>query len=466
MRILLVSPPSGELTIGLKHLAKVEPLGLEIIGAAVSADHQVELLDMELDTDLSSMLQRFQPDIVGASAQIVQTYSAKRVLHAAKQFNPRILTVLGGHHATLCPEEFNAPYIDAIVLGEGVPAFREIVDRQRQGRSFDDVAGLALPRNGRLVYTTPRPLPTSLDHQPLPDRSLTAKYRSRYYYLFESPVASIQTSMGCTFPCNFCSCQKFSQRHFIARSPELVVEDLSRIEQEFVMFCDDHSFIDVKRMERLHDLIVERGLRKRYFAYTRADCVVQHPQVFEKWARIGLELVMTGLEAIDDDHIDALNKRSSLDLNERAIEILQKNGIALSAGFVVMPDYTEADFQRIDAYVRARPNIVLTELTPLTPLPATDLYAEEQANVVTHNREMYDLAHFVVPTKIPAREMNRLLRKYYLRVVWRAIRRLKLYRPRYAFKRHMPRLLAGTLRNALLLARAHDGLRVPVPEDN
>ncbi len=43
MRILLVSPPSGELTIGLKHLAKVEPLGLEIIGAAVS-DHQVELL--------------------------------------------------------------------------------------------------------------------------------------------------------------------------------------------------------------------------------------------------------------------------------------------------------------------------------------------------------------------------------------------------------------------------------------
>jgi radical SAM superfamily enzyme YgiQ (UPF0313 family) len=465
MRILLVSPPSGDLTIGLKHIAKVEPLGLEIIGAAVP-DHQVELLDMELDTDLASALQRFQPDIVGASAQIVQTYSARRVLKTAKQFNPNILTVLGGHHATLCPEEFNAPYIDAIVLGEGVPAFREIVDRHRQGRSFDDVAGLALPRAGQLIFTTPRPLPTTLDHLPFPDRSLTAKYRSRYFYLFESPVASIQTSLGCTFPCNFCSCQKFSRRHFIARSPELVVEDLSRIEQEFVMFCDDHSFIDVKRMERLHDLIVERGIRKRYFAYTRADCVVQHPQVFEKWARIGLQLVMTGLEAIDDSNIDALNKRSSLDLNERAIEVLQKNGIALSAGFVVMPDYTEADFKRIDAYVRARPNIVLTELTPLTPLPATDLYAEEQATVVTHHREMYDLAHFVVPTKLPPQEMNRLLRQYYLRVVWRAILRFKLYRPRYAFKRHMPRLLAGTLRNARLLARAHDSLRVPVPEDS
>src|SRR3990172_8967316 len=69
MRILLVSPPSGDLTIGLKHLSKVEPLGLEIIGASVP-EHQVELLDMELDTDLPGALQRFQPDIVGASAQI------------------------------------------------------------------------------------------------------------------------------------------------------------------------------------------------------------------------------------------------------------------------------------------------------------------------------------------------------------------------------------------------------------
>ncbi len=463
MKILLVSPPSGELTIGLKHLAKVEPLGLEVIGAA-APDHQVELLDMEIDTDLAGTLQRFQPDVVGASAQIVQTYSAQRVLQAAKEFNPKILTLLGGHHASLCPEEFNKPTIDAIVLGEGVSAFQELIDRFAHGRSFDDVAGLALPAENGLRFTATRPLPTSLDHQPLPDRSLTAKYRSRYFYLFESPVASIQTSMGCTFPCNFCSCQKFTARHFIPRSAERVVEDLSRIEQDFVMFCDDHSFIDVKRMERLHDLIVERGIKKRYFAYTRADCVVQNPQVFEKWARIGLAMVMTGLEAIDDDHIDALNKHSSVEINERAVDILGRLGIGLSAGFVIMPDYTEKDFQRIDKYVSARKNIWLTELTPLTPLPATDLYAEQKNNVLTHNREVYDLAHFVVPTSISQREMYRLLRRYYFRVVWRAFMRLRLYRPRYAFKQHMPRLFLGMLRNAWLIGRAHRSLDVPVPD--
>ncbi len=462
MKVLLVNPPAGDLTIGLRHIAQVEPLALEIIGAA-APDHQVEIFDMQIDSDLADILQHFQPDVVGASAQIVQTYTAQHVLKMAKEFNPRILTLLGGHHVTLNPQEFNMPFIDAIVLGEAVPAFQEVIERRRQGRDFDDVAGLAIPGVDGLHFTPVRSFPATLDHQPLPDRTLTAAYRSRYFYLFESPVASIQTSMGCTFPCSFCSCQKFTRRRFIAHSPEFIVEDLCRIKEDFVMFCDDHSFIDVQRMERLHDLIVERGIQKRYFAYTRTDCVVQNPATFEKWARIGLEMVMTGLEAIDDSNIGAVKKRTSVEINEQAIEILRKCGIGLSAGFLVMPDFTEDDFRRIDSYVAARPNIVLMELTPLTPLPGTDLYAEQKENLLTDNREVYDLAHFVVPTVLPLRDLYGLMSKYYLRAVWRAIMRLRLYRPRYAFKRHIPRLIAGTLQVAAMLRQAHETIRTSIP---
>jgi radical SAM superfamily enzyme YgiQ (UPF0313 family) len=462
MKILLVNPPSGELTMGLKHLSKVEPLGLEILGAAVP-DHEVRLLDMELDTDLAGALEQFQPHIVGASSQIVQTYSARRVLRMAKEFNPQILTLVGGHHASLYPQDFNDPCIDAIVMGEGVPAFQEIVERHRQRSTLMGVKGIALQHDGQLRFTPPRPMPASLDHQPLPNRSLTAEYRSSYFYLFESPVASIQTSMGCTFPCNFCSCQKFSKRRFIPRSPELIVEDLSRIKEKFVLFCDDHSFIDPRRMERLHDLIVERGIRKHYFVYSRADCVVQNPDLFAKWARIGVQVVMTGLEAVDDSELGTLNKRSSIETNERALEILHRCGIGVSAGFVVLPDFTEKDFERIDRYVKARPTIVLTELTPLTPLPGTDLYNEYREKLLTDHREVYDLAHFVVPTVLPQSELYRLLRKYYWRVVLRALKRLRLYRPQYAFKKHIPRLILGTLRVALMMRRAANSLQTPPP---
>lgn len=467
MKILLVNPPSGDLTVGLKHLAKIEPLGLEIIGAAVP-DHDVELLDMELDTNLKGALQRFNPDIVGASAQVVQIYTAQRVFKIAKEFNPNILTVVGGHHATLCPHEFNSPFIDVVVIGEGVLAFREIVahwDRKKE-IDFDDIQGLGLQQDGKLYLTAPRPFPVSLDHMPHPNRSLTDKYRSRYFYLFENSVASIQTSLGCTFPCNFCSCQHFTGRRFITRSPKLIVEDLKTVKEEFIMFCDDHTFIDVKRMERLHDLIVEAGIKKRYFAYTRTDCVVKNPEIFAQWARIGLVLVMTGLEAIDDSRINEVNKRTSVEINEKAIEILAKNGIGLSAGFLIMPDYTEEDFQRIDAYVRRHPNIVLTELTPLTPLPGTGFHQEMKDKVTTHHREVYDLAHFVIPTtRLSPPQIYRLIQKYYFKIALRAILRLKLYRPQYIFKRHMPRLIAGLWLNSHLIKRMYITTSIPAPQE-
>lgn len=467
MKILLVNPPSGGLTVGLKHLAQVEPLGLEIIGGAVR-DHQVELLDMNIEADLEGALRRFQPDIVGASAQVVQTYTVQQVLKTAKAFNPEILTVIGGHHVTLCPHEFNSPFIDVIVIGEGVPAFREIVTRWEKAhtKDFDDIPGLALPRAGSLVFTDPRPFPPNLDHHPHPDRSLTAKYRSHYFYLFERSVASIQTSMGCTFPCNFCSCQHFTKRHFIARSPELIIEDLKTIKEDLIMFCDDHTFIDVKRMERLHDLILEAGIKKRYFAYTRTDCVVKNPEIFAKWAKIGLMMVMTGLEAVDDSRIKEVNKKTSIEINEQAIKILAQNGIVLSAGFLVMPDYTEEDFKRIDAYVKQRPNIALTELTPLTPLPGTGFHHEVKDTVLTHHREVYDLAHFVLPTtNLSQAEMYHLIQKYYLKIVFRAMMRLKLYRSRRVFGRHTPRLLLGLLRNYRLIGRMHISTAIPAPSE-
>lgn len=461
MKILLINPPAGKRTMGLKHLAKVEPLALEILGAALPG-HEVRILDMELDRDLDGTLRRFRPEIVGASAQVVQTYSAQRVLRHAKGFDPRMRTLLGGHHATLCPVEFNVPYIDAIVLGEGVPAVQAVVARWAAGgNDLSDIPGLALPHDGALRFTPPRPIPETLDHQPLPDRSLTAQYRSRYFYLYETPVALIQTSMGCTFDCTFCSCQRFSQRRFVPRSPDLIVDDLAGIEEPYVIFADDHSFLDVKRMTRLHDLIVERGIRKTYFAYTRADCVVGNPELFAQWARIGLALLMIGLEALDDAQIDAVHKGLNTAVNDQALAILERCGIGVSAGFLVLPDFTEKDFRRIDAYVRAHRNVVLTELTPLTPLPGTTLYAEQADQVVTQNRELYDLAHFVVPTRLPLRELYRLMRKYYLRIVWRAVLRGRLYRPRRVFRRHTLRLITAVLTVALMMGRAHRNTPVP-----
>lgn len=473
MRILLINPPSGQLTIGLRRLAKLEPLALEILAGALH-NEEVRILDLDLHRDLTGALRRFQPELVGASAQIVQTYGARRALRLAKEHDPRTVTLVGGHHASLWPQDFDAPYIDAVVQGEGVAPLCEIVEGMRAGKiragrggtvGLEDVPGLAIPGEQGLRFTAPRAIPRTLDHQPLPDRTLTRTDRRRYFYLHESPAALVQSSMGCPFSCSFCSCQAFSARRFVPRSPEAIVQELEGLEEEFVMFADDHSFTDAGRMERLYELIAEQGIRKRYFMYSRVDTVVAHPDLFERWGQIGLEMVMTGLEALDDATLEDLNKRTLAQTNEAALEILRRAGIGVSAGFVLLPDSGERDFRRIDEYVRAHPNILLAELTPLTPLPGTGLYAEYEDRLLSANRELYDLAHFLVPTRLPAERLHALMRKYYGREVRRAIRRIGARRPRSLLKRHTPRLVIGAARAWMDVGSAHRAVSLPTVPD-
>ncbi|HSQ63830.1 MAG TPA: radical SAM protein [Polyangiaceae bacterium] len=458
MRILLINPPCDPRTIGLRNMAKIEPLGLELLGGAIRGQHEVRLVDMEVaPRDLDRTLAEFAPDIAGVTSEIVHRTTALEALRRVRARHPRCLTIAGGHHPTMAPEDFNDPVVDLIALGEGVETFREIcAERARGGADYEKIAGLAIrQRDGSLKHTAVRHLPVHLDDYPLPDRTLTARYRKRYYYLFERNVAAVRTSFGCTYHCTFCSVRVYSKGGFIARAPELVFEEIRALEEDFVMFCDDHTFIDPERMRRLAQMLLDAGVKKRYFAYARADSIVAHRDVYALWAKAGLSIVMTGLEAMDEQALRRSGKKISPDTNEQAVRIAEELGFGLSAGFLVEPSFGREDFERIDRYARARPSIIITEYTALTPFPGTPLHRKERHRLLTHDLALFDLQHFVLPTRLPSRELYELLLEYYGRSTSRAMRRLLRTRPSVFLSSHAPRFLMGMMANARAFKKAH-----------
>ena len=457
LNILLINPPCGPRTIGLRNIARIEPLGLEMVGAGVSADHDVRLVDMEVrSTDLAEMLRDFRPDVVGVTSEIVHVETALAALRDVRRSAPGCLTVVGGHHPTLCPEDFDHESVDLIVIGEGIAAFAEICRiRANGGDDFTTVPGLRVRTRTGLKVTAPRPMPVTLDDQPFPDRSLAARYRHEYFYILEDSVAAVRTSAGCSFPCIFCSCRVYSEGKFIPRSPELVFEEIRSLDEDFIMFCDDHSFHDPERMRILGEMLLEAGVKKRYFAYGRADSIVENPEVFALWAKVGLSLVMVGLEAVDEAALKRTGKRSSTGVNDDAVEILGRLGIALSAGFLVEPHFTPADFDAIDRYIADRPAILLAEFTPLTPFPGTVLHRKTRHTLLTEDRQVYDLQHFLMPTRLPPRQLYRLMLRSYRQVIIRMILRLRLWRPGILLSRRGRRVLSGLFRNHLAFLRAH-----------
>jgi len=456
MKVLLINPPCGTRTIGLKNLTKIEPLNLELLGAMVKGQHEIRLVDMEVaPKDLSRTLLDFVPDIVGITSEVVHVDTAKQALAVVRLAAPHCLTVVGGHHPTVWPKDFLHPMIDLVVIGEGTTTFAEICEARASGAtSYNHIAGLMIREGEQLTATPLRPLPTTLDHQPMPDRSLTAKYRKDYYYLWERRIAAVRSSVGCSFPCIFCSCRVYSHGGFIPRSPELLVDEIAGLEEDFIYLCDDHAFHDPARMYKMADLLLTAGIKKRYFTYARVDSIAENRELFELWARAGLSLVMSGLESLDYEALKRTGKKVEKGREEEALAILGDLGIGMSAGFLVEDNFTKKDFAKIDAYTKEHPAIILTEFTPLTPLPGTPLHRKVEGKILTEDRQFYDLQHFLMPTRTPAKKLYRLMRDAYGKVVWRAIIRLGLWRPKN-WSWHYIKMFKGLITNFFALGSAH-----------
>lgn len=456
MNILLINPPLADNTIGLRNIARIEPLSLELVGAGVSKEHTVRLVDLiARPDDLENVLTDFIPDVVGITSEIVRVSTSIKVLRDIRSRFPHALTVIGGCHPTLCPEDYYDDALDAIVIGEGVDAFREICKAKESQEPLDKILGLHVRLKEGWKITPHRPILESLDSQPLPDRSLTDRYRSDYFYLFEPNVAAIRTSFGCSFPCIFCSVRVYSQTKFVPRSAKLVFEEISRVKEDFIMFCDDHSFHNPDRMWELGNMLLEAGIKKRYFAYARTDCIAANKELFRLWAKVGLTLVMTGLEALDQKTLRKTGKRTDLEVNEQAVKILGDLGIGLSAGFLVNPDFQKQDFKNIVRYYKKHPNILLAEFTPLTPFPGTPLYRVMKKDLLTHEHALFDLQHFVTKTTLPTKKLYQLMLKSYAHVFMRVIRTIIRTKPRIIFSRHMMRVFLGLLKNQAHFRKAH-----------
>lgn len=405
MRILLVQPEYKVPNFGFRLAAMPEPLHLEILAGAAPG-HEYRVLDMRLDDDLLAVLEAFGPDVVAVTALTTEVYAARDVLATVKGFNEGIFTVVGGHHATLMPEDFMCPEVDAIALGEGEFAFPKLTEavaaRQRDLSAVPNI----IWRDGEGEFrATERQWPTarSMDELALPRRDLVSQYRPEYFFLFDKPDSSVASSRGCPFHCNFCSVHEFFAGKTRQMSVDRLMKEIHQVDTPHITFVDDNFLMNVKRESALADRIKAEGLDMTFSMESRTDTIAKHPELVEKWVDIGLYAVLLGLEGATQDSLTNVNKSNRIEVNDRAIEILKDLGVIVWGAFIADPGWEADDFKRLRDYVNAR-EITHTQFTVLTPLPGTQLYRQMQDQLLTNDYTCYDTLHAVTPTKLPREE--------------------------------------------------------------
>jgi radical SAM superfamily enzyme YgiQ (UPF0313 family) len=402
MKILLVRPPHHNPVFGA-HFT-LEPLGLEALGGAVAAEHDVRLLDMHVDRRLDEALAAFAPDVVGVGATTADVPAARRVLAATRRRAPRAVTVIGGPHATAAPDDFNHRDVDAIVLGFGELSFAELCRALAQRRELTTVPGLALP-GPELRRTSPRPLPRSLDALPTPRRELTRAYWGRYRALGR-PASIMNSARGCRYRCRFCAITSELGGRYLTKSPARVVAELATLPHPDVRFADANTFGTPARMRELAAALREARLGQRYLVDARADAIARHPELVAAWRASGLRYVAIGLESVQPERLAAMNKGATLADNLRAIRVLHDHDITIIGQFMVDPDFTPDDFARLLDFVRAQ-RIQLPSFLITTPFPGTPLFAERRATLDLSDLARFDSFHAVSPTRLARPEFYR-----------------------------------------------------------
>jgi len=331
-----------------------QPVHLGIIAAFTpSQQWDIELIDENYET-----FEYKEADLVALSAYTTSVFRAYQIARIYRKKN--IPVVLGGYHATFFPNEAEK-FVDVVAVGkaEGVwPHILKDFEQQQLQKIYyckDDVAVCFKP-----------------------DRSIFDKY--------DYPVATIMSSLGCPFCCDFCNGPTIQKGHYYLRDIDETVEEIKSIKQKYFIFSDD-NFIGATqahkdRIVALLQKMIALKVNKKWQCATSIN-ISQHLDVLKLARKAGCVLMYIGIESYDEKELLKYNKLSNSNFfvnnYKEAFKAIHKNKIALFGGFLCNTEYDDIeDFnKKADAIIKSRVNSFT--FTQLTPMPNTKLFSELEA---------------------------------------------------------------------------------------
>lgn len=268
---------------------------------------------------------------MGAGEEALYHHEAVKLFRLAKEINPNIITLAGGHFFSWMVEHSLRSYpIDIIVRFEGEATIVELINVIDKGDDLAKVKGIAYKNNSQITITGTRPLVEDLDSLPLPAYDLMpmGKY-SPFGYLWPQSV-TLEHSRGCIDRCDFCSLWTFWGKHLrsdiekggldvmpqyrsksVARMLEEVDIVYNKYNRRYIIWADPTFNVDQKWTDQFCDGLLKRNYKDLYWwAFLRADLVLRDERcgVLKKMVRAGLIHPLIGIERGCTEDLKKLKK--------------------------------------------------------------------------------------------------------------------------------------------------------------
>lgn len=410
--LLIIAPSSAGLYQNLQKdfSAKETNIWAGLLANSVRNKHSVAIYDLEIE----------KPD-ANAFYKKVKDYDPKLVLFVVTGQNPNASTAamsgatdvssvlkdefkiaFVGPHVNALPIETLEKHseISIVLTNEGVYALRNLLNSNLTDNELSKINGIAYRDSDRNIRLNPaeRIVPQELLVQDLPgtaydlmpslDKYRTSSWHANYIDDDRSPFASIYTSLGCIYKCEFCminiinrtdndsSKASSSFNTFRYWEPEFTIKQLDYLANQGVKqlkIADEMWVLKPKHFETLCDLIIEHQYNFNIWAYTRVDTV--KPQYLQKLKAAGVNWLALGIEAGNTDIRREITKGKFEDINIReVVKMIQDAGINVCANYIVGLGHDTYDTMQETLSLALELNAENSNIYCATSLPGSPLY--------------------------------------------------------------------------------------------
>jgi anaerobic magnesium-protoporphyrin IX monomethyl ester cyclase len=388
------------------------------------------------DSEVVKKIKNFNPDIVGISALFSSQFScAERLGAEIKKFNPNIVLVFGGIHASKMYEEIllKNKFIDYIIRGEAdytftvfCNNFEENIDIKKETPSlayFDD----------KIKKVVKNFEPPGLDMNELPMPAWHLMDMEMYWkigmphnpFMKSKEFLTIMTERGCPEKCYFCSSASFfgNSGKFRPLNPQKAYDMIEYAVNKFgvkeIQIEDDTFTLNSQRVIEFCKKIKKFKLRITLPNSIRADApknLERRLDMFRHMAEAGFEKLGISAEHGDQEFLDKIIQKR-LDLNEivNSIELAHKAGIMVHTNFMMgFPFETKNNRDKTINFAKSLKSDSFS-VSLVAPLPGTKLYEIVKQNNLFMpdfkvDRIVYDVVN-IIPHDISPEDLLNLVKK-------------------------------------------------------
>ena len=327
---------------------------------------------------------------VGVSCMFSHEWPVTRnVIEELRRALPHAVFIAGGEHITAIPEFslVDCQALDYCVLGEGEDTIVELVEALEAGREIASVAGVAYREQADTIRTPARRRIRELDAITPPAWDLVPldNYLDHGFGFGVNRGRCIPmlASRGCPYECTFCSNPTMWTTRWIARSPDLLLDEMRQyIERYRVENFDLYDLTAIVRRDWIVEFcqkIVRSGLRFTWQlpSGTRSEAI--DAEVSRLLYESGCRNLSYAPESGSPAVLKRIKKKVSLDRMKASMRAAIRAGLNVKANIIIgFPDETYAEVWETLKFILDMALIGVHDMSisPFSPYPGSELFDE------------------------------------------------------------------------------------------